>query len=76
LLLAPWLTATVRRWVRIVPPVAVTIAGVYLGYHWLTDMLAGLGLGLLIGGIVARIPWPALPESRSPAAGGINELAS
>jgi hypothetical protein len=63
LLLAPWLSATVRRWVRFGPPVAVTVAGVYLGYHWLTDMLAGLCLGVLIEAVLTRIPWPAAATS-------------
>lgn len=38
----------VRGAVRIVPPVIVMTTTTYLSYHWLTDGLAGLALGLLI----------------------------
>lgn len=69
LLLAPWLSARVRAWVRFAPPVLVTLAGTYLGYHWLSDMLAGLCLGVLVDRVIARTPWPALPSpSASPHA--------
>jgi membrane-associated phospholipid phosphatase len=67
LLLGPWLSGRVRAWVRWVPPVAVTLAGSYLGYHWLTDMLAGLCLGLLMDRALSRVPWP--PAVRGPAPG-------
>jgi membrane-associated phospholipid phosphatase len=43
--------------IRWVPPVVVTLAGTYLGYHWLTDMLAGLCLGVLLDRALTRIPW-------------------
>ncbi len=33
---------------RFVPPAVVTLTATYLGFHWLTDMIAGLLLGLLI----------------------------
>lgn len=38
----------VRGAVRIVPPVVVLTTTTYLSYHWFTDGLAGLALGLLI----------------------------
>lgn len=50
------LRITVPRWVRLVPPLAVTVAGTYLGYHWLTDMLAGLCLGVALDHILSRVP--------------------
>jgi membrane-associated phospholipid phosphatase len=62
LLLAPWLTATTRRWMRWAPPAIVTVTGTYLGHHWLTDMLAGLLLGVLLDRLLARVPWPGLPH--------------
>lgn len=61
LLLAPWITPAVRRWIRWVPPVVVTFTATYLGYHWFTDMIAGLCLGVLIDRLLARISWPDLP---------------
>jgi membrane-associated phospholipid phosphatase len=59
LLLAPWLTEAARRWVRLAPPVIVTVTGTYLGHHWLTDMIAGILLGVLLDRLLARVPWPA-----------------
>ncbi|MGH3682844.1 MAG: phosphatase PAP2 family protein, partial [Natronosporangium sp.] len=34
--------------VRLAPPVVVVAAQTYLSFHWLTDSLAGLALGLAI----------------------------
>lgn len=67
LLTANGLNRTVRRWLRLAPPVIVGLAGTYLGYHWLTDILAGLCLGILIDRALARTPWPlpTLYERRS-----------
>jgi membrane-associated phospholipid phosphatase len=58
LLLAAWLRPVARRWLRFAPPVLVGVANVYLGYHWVTDMLAGICLGILIDRAIARTPWP------------------
>jgi membrane-associated phospholipid phosphatase len=60
LLLAPWLGATTKRVLRTVPPVVVTVTAIYLGHHWLTDMAAGILLGVLIDRTLARVPWPHL----------------
>lgn len=51
---------------RAVPPVIVFCTTVYLGYHWLTDSVAGLLLGWLLLRLLQRVPWgdvplPALP---------------
>lgn len=71
LLLAPWLGRAVRRWVRIAPPAIVFCTTVYLNYHWVTDSVAGLLLGLLLDRILSRVPWPSLPRSdQSPPAPG------
>ena len=67
LLLAPWLRPKLRTWVRWVPPIVVGFTATYLGYHWLTDMFAGLCLGVLIDRAIARTPWPAVhPEHLHP----------
>jgi membrane-associated phospholipid phosphatase len=58
LLLAPWLSRRANVWLRVTPPVVVTVAGTYLGYHWLTDMLAGLALGVPLAHAVTAIRWP------------------
>lgn len=62
LLLSPWLPAAVRRWLRIAPPAIVFVTTVYLNFHWFTDSVAGLLLGLVLGRLIARIPW-GLPET-------------
>jgi membrane-associated phospholipid phosphatase len=72
LLLAPWLGRTARRWFRIAPPTIVFFTTVYLNYHWVTDSVAGLLLGLLLDRMLKRVPWPSLPRpdhraQRSPA---------
>ncbi|HEX5540863.1 MAG TPA: phosphatase PAP2 family protein [Micromonospora sp.] len=75
LLLAALLRVTGRSapaWVypalRIVPPAIVFVTTVYLNYHWVTDSLAGLLIGVLLERLLARVPWdelplPALPHS-------------
>ncbi|GAA4145392.1 phosphatase PAP2 family protein [Phytohabitans flavus] len=67
LLLAPWLGRTARRWLRIAPPAIVFCTTVYLNYHWVTDSVAGLLTGLLLGRLLTRVPWPSLPRPRDPA---------
>ncbi|MBX7264965.1 phosphatase PAP2 family protein [Micromonospora sp. Llam7] len=47
--------------VRIVPPAVVLCTTTYLGWHWLTDSVAGLLLGLLLDRLLHRAPWDALP---------------
>jgi membrane-associated phospholipid phosphatase len=58
--MAPWLSLGARRFVRWLPPVVVGVTATYLGHHWLTDMAAGICLGVLIARALARVPWPAL----------------
>ena len=57
LLLAPWLAAGVRRWLRFAPPVIVFVTTVYLNFHWLTDSVAGVLLGVALDRLLARAPW-------------------
>lgn len=58
LLLSRWRWAGAARWI---PPVLLTFTTVYLGYHWLTDTLAGILLGLLLDRQLRRIPWDREP---------------
>ncbi len=67
LLLAAWLRPVARRWLRFAPPVLVGVANVYLGYHWVTDMLAGICLGIVIDRLIARTPWPRVEPGPKPA---------
>ncbi|MGC5660031.1 phosphatase PAP2 family protein [Micromonospora sp. WMMD723] len=68
LLLVPLLRTVGRRMpprlataVRVVPPLVVLCTTTYLGWHWLTDSVAGLLLGLLLDRLLRRIPWDDLP---------------
>jgi membrane-associated phospholipid phosphatase len=53
---------TARRWLRVAPPVIVFCTTVYLNFHWVTDSVAGLLLGLLLDRLLARVPWRDLPR--------------
>jgi len=47
--------------IRIAPPAILFATTTYLGYHWLTDAVAGLLLGLLLDRLLSRVPWDDLP---------------
>jgi len=54
-----------RLVLRLVPPVLVGATFVYLGYHWLTDIVAGLLLGVFLDRVLARLDgyfWPRLNQ--------------
>ncbi|WP_213454792.1 phosphatase PAP2 family protein [Rhizomonospora bruguierae] len=61
LLLAPWLSRAGRRWLRVAPPAIVGVTTVFLNFHWFTDSVAGLLLGLLLARLLARVRWDAVP---------------
>ncbi|TDB71698.1 phosphatase PAP2 family protein [Micromonospora sp. KC721] len=68
LLLVPLLRTAGRRMpprvvtvVRVVPPLVVLFTTTYLGWHWLTDSVAGLLLGLLLDRLLRRVPWDWVP---------------
>jgi len=62
LLLAPWLNRTAWWWLRAAPPAIVFVTTIYVNFHWLTDSIAGLLLGLFIGRIMDRVPWHLPPR--------------
>jgi membrane-associated phospholipid phosphatase len=70
LLLAGLLTPRLRQVLRIVPPVLVCLCTTYLGYHWLTDTIAGLLLGILLERTLVRVPWNRVPLGRRLTAAG------
>jgi uncharacterized membrane protein YkvA (DUF1232 family) len=70
ILLAGYLTPAARRALRVAPPAIVCVTTTYLGYHWLTDTVAGLLLGLLLGRLLGRVRWNAVPLGRRLAAAG------
>ncbi|MDQ0368117.1 phosphatase PAP2 family protein [Catenuloplanes indicus] len=47
--------------IRIAPPVIVFVTTIYLSFHWLTDSIAGLLIGVVLRRVMARIPWRTLP---------------
>ncbi|MEV6629921.1 phosphatase PAP2 family protein [Actinoplanes sp. NPDC051470] len=53
-----------RLALRILPPVIVFGTTTYLSWHWITDSIAGLFLGLVLARLLARVPWETLPLPR------------
>lgn len=49
---------------RLLPPVIVFCTTTYLAWHWITDSVAGLFLGLVLARLMARVPWETLPLPR------------
>jgi membrane-associated phospholipid phosphatase len=66
LLLEPVLPGWAARALRIAPPIIVFFITTYLGFHWITDSVAGLFLGLLLGRVFDRVDWDAVPLERLP----------
>jgi membrane-associated phospholipid phosphatase len=58
------------RAIRAVPPAIVFCTTIYLGWHWITDSVAGLLLGLLLGRLLTRVPWDDIPLPALP--GGLH----
>jgi membrane-associated phospholipid phosphatase len=54
---------TGREWflLRFLPVAILFCTTIYTGFHWLTDSVAGLLLGLFLTRLIARIPWDAIP---------------
>ncbi|RKN38897.1 phosphatase PAP2 family protein [Micromonospora endolithica] len=49
------------RLVRFAPPAILLVTTTYLNFHWLTDGLAALALGLLLDRILHRVRWDDVP---------------
>jgi membrane-associated phospholipid phosphatase len=58
---------------RVLPPAIVFFTTTYLAFHWVTDSVAGLLLGLLLARLLTRIPWDAVPLPGLP--GGVGRPA-
>ncbi|MFD0559330.1 PAP2 superfamily protein [Stackebrandtia endophytica] len=63
--LAVWLIPQLpRRWrwfLAITPSVLLTMGQTYLGYHWLSDSIGGILLGVLVLRLIQRVPWGTIP---------------
>lgn len=60
LLLARHLPPVPVRVVRVVVAVGICFATTYLGFHWLTDTMTGLLIGLLINRLLRRVEWETI----------------
>lgn len=69
----PPLSPSLSAAIRLVPPAVVFCTTTYLGYHWLTDSVAGLLLGLSLDRLLARVPWDDVPLPGLP--GGLDRPA-
>ncbi|XVV12333.1 phosphatase PAP2 family protein [Actinoplanes sp. CA-131856] len=50
--------------IRVVPVAIVFCTTVYTGFHWLTDSVAGLLLGLVLARLISCVSWDAVPLPR------------
>ena len=64
LLLTGVLPAFWLRVLRYAPPVILFVTTIYLSFHWLSDSVAGVLLGLLLYRLLIRVPWQTLPLGR------------
>lgn len=55
------LPARVYRLIRVAPPAILLVTTTYLNFHWITDGVAGLLLGVLLDRLLHRVPWDDLP---------------
>lgn len=59
--LTPLVAGLSRRWLRVLirvgPPVLVAWSMTYLSFHWFSEAVAGITLGVIIERIVLMVPW-------------------
>jgi membrane-associated phospholipid phosphatase len=53
--------------VRVLPVVVLFCTTVYTGFHWLTDSIAGVLLGLVLARLIERVPWERVIPTPRPA---------
>jgi membrane-associated phospholipid phosphatase len=51
--------------IRVLPVAIVFVTTVYTGFHWLTDSIAGLFLGVVLARLIERTPWDRIPPGRA-----------
>lgn len=52
---------SIHRLIRFAPPAILLVTTTYLNFHWLTDGVAALLLGLFLDRLLHRVPWDDLP---------------
>ncbi|MFY1618105.1 phosphatase PAP2 family protein [Micromonospora sp. WMMD736] len=52
---------SVYRLIRFAPPAILLVTTTYLNFHWLTDGVAALLVGLFLDRLLHRVPWDDLP---------------
>jgi membrane-associated phospholipid phosphatase len=57
----PPLSSRAYAALRVLPPAIVFVTTTWLAFHWITDSVAGLLLGLVLTRLLARVPWDAIP---------------
>jgi membrane-associated phospholipid phosphatase len=62
----PVLSARAYTALRVLPPAIVFCTTTWLAFHWITDSVAGLLLGLLLTRLLTRIRWDDIPLPRLP----------
>jgi len=75
LLIGPYLPRLIYWLVRFGAPATVAVTMVYIDYHWLTDVVAAIPLGLFLSRVMYRIPFDTIPlppwRRRAVAASGV-----
>ncbi|MEU4618535.1 phosphatase PAP2 family protein [Actinoplanes sp. NPDC023801] len=62
--------------VRVLPVVIVFATTVYTGFHWITDSIAAVFLGLVLARLIERMPWDRVPLGPLERFGGRGQTAS
>jgi membrane-associated phospholipid phosphatase len=57
----PPLSRTAVLAIRVLPVAIVFCTTTYLSWHWITDSIAGLLLGLPLARLLMRVPWDEVP---------------
>jgi membrane-associated phospholipid phosphatase len=61
--------------IRVLPVAIVFVTTVYTGFHWLTDSVAALFLGLFLARLLERVPWQS-PQLQFPRSWGFRSHLS
>jgi membrane-associated phospholipid phosphatase len=62
----PQLSPRAYALLRVLPPAIVFCTTTWLAFHWITDSVAGLLLGLILTRLLTRVPWDSIPLPRLP----------